>query len=70
MANTSTGSVAEARPRPCGPTMIPPTSSSTIAGTRISGVMARISGARKAITATITKLVYDCMDPRALRRAA
>ena len=43
---------------PCGPTMIPPTSSSTIAGTRIAGAMARISGARKAITATITKLVY------------
>ena len=37
--------------------MIPATSSSTIAGTRICGTMPRISGATKAITATITKLV-------------
>ena len=54
---TSTGVVAEAIPSPCGPTMIPATSSSTIDGTRICGAIPRISGAAKAIAATITKLV-------------
>ena len=55
--NTSTGSVDDAIPIPCGPTMIPPTSSSTIAGTMITGARPRISGARNAITATMMKLV-------------
>jgi hypothetical protein len=44
-------------PSPCGPTMIPPMISRTIAGTRITGAIPRISGARKATTATMMKLV-------------
>ena len=57
MENTLTGPVEDAMPIPCGPTMIPPTSSSTIDGTMIAGHIARVRGARNAITATITKLV-------------
>jgi len=39
-----------------GPTMIPPSSSSTIAGTKSFGISSRSTGAVKAITATTTKL--------------
>lgn len=53
---SSTGWLEWAMSRTCGPTMIPPSSSSTIAGTKSFGISSRRTGAVKAITATTTKL--------------
>src|SRR3954464_13679881 len=55
-ANSSTDADVFAMSSTCGPTSIPPTSSKTIAGTKARGSISRSTGARKAMTATITKL--------------